>query len=109
MLIYISGPITGKQNDNREAFEMAAQVIAARGHQFINPHHIGDALEGQPTWNDYMKADIKALVDSDAMVLLEDWEWSSGAQLEHFLAERLGITVFENLGAVPSVAGSREL
>ena len=38
MRIYVSGPITGRPNLNREAFAWAAGALGIAGHSAVNPH-----------------------------------------------------------------------
>jgi len=45
------------------------------------------------SWLNYMKTDIIALMECDAIFLLENWEESKGACIEHSLAIKLGYEV----------------
>lgn len=87
--IYISGPITGKKNLNREAFAQAAAAIRAAGHEAVNPHDLTAHLGDDAPWVEYMKVDIAALVACDAILLLYGWESSRGARLENKIARKL--------------------
>lgn len=40
MRVYISGPMTGKPDHNRPAFDAAEKRLTAQGHFVINPHRI---------------------------------------------------------------------
>jgi len=96
--IYISGPITG--NDNAEdEFSDAYIRLHNLGHNPVSPIDIGRELEKKlkrkPTWAEYMKADIKALMDCDAIYMLKGWEKSSGARLEEHMAMMTGIKRIE--------------
>lgn len=42
MRIYLSGPMTGKPDLNRPAFDAAEKRLTAEGHFVINPHHISE-------------------------------------------------------------------
>lgn len=92
--IYISGPITGMPKLNRPAFEAAAEQIRAAGFLPVNPFELIDqdraAREGWQ-WSDYMRVDIAALCECDAIVLLDGWMLSDGAQLEQRIASALGM------------------
>lgn len=91
--IYISGPMTGLPDLNFPAFNAAASALRANGLEVINPAEIN--VEGDKTWEQCMRADIKALCDCDTLALLPGWENSKGAHLEVHLAHRLGIRVMQ--------------
>jgi hypothetical protein len=90
MRVYLSGPMTGLPDLNFPAFQAAAARLRAEGLQVVNPAEIGAA---GMSWEACMRADIKALCDCDAIVLLPGWEASKGAHLELHLAHRLGMEV----------------
>ena len=92
--IYISGPITGRPNNNKEAFTNAKELLLSHGFEVVNPHDL-ETLKphDQMSWNDYMRNDIKALMDCNLVAVLEDWHESTGARLEVELAHRLGMEV----------------
>lgn len=104
MKMYISGPITGCKNQNREAFAKAKRRIEAVGDTAVNPHDIGDWAEHDGFINDamteeqkhaaYMREDLKALLDCDAILMLKKWGDSKGALIEHSVAKAVGMTVF---------------
>lgn len=88
--IYISGKITGIDN-YAELFESAEKLLIEKGFEVINPvklNHLHDK-----TWNSYMKEDIKALMDCDAIYMLKNWHQSKGAIIEKKLAFELGIQI----------------
>lgn len=95
MRAYICGPITGKPDLNRPAFYGAAKLLASLGHVPVNPF---DVCGEQTDWHACMKADIKALVDCDGILLLPGYKFSKGATLELTIATGLGIHVFELQG-----------
>lgn len=102
---YISGPITGIENYNKEAFDKAAEAVRKHScikHQFVavNPHDL-DLVDHWPTdlqhdelWVWCMKRDIKYLCDCDAVVLLPGWELSRGARMEVYVASKFGLPFF---------------
>lgn len=89
--VYISGPMTGLPELNFPAFHQAAGELRALGLDVVNPAEINP--DAQMSWEQCMRADIKALCDCDTIVLLPGWENSRGAHLEVHLAHRLGIKV----------------
>jgi hypothetical protein len=92
MKIYISGPISNVPDGNFEAFKEAEKTITKKGHTAINPHTVCSRITG--SWADYMRADIKAMMDADAILMLPDWDKSRGAALEMQLAMQLNIHIF---------------
>jgi len=91
MRVYISGPMTGLPDLNFPAFYAAAAELRARGLDVVNPAEIN--AENPGSWESCMRADIKALCDCDALVMLPGWERSKGAHLEVHLAHRLGMRI----------------
>lgn len=87
--VYISGPITGIDFGNRFAFSCARSALELCGHEVVDPSEV--QLDDEASWADYMKADLKLLLDCDFIYMLEGWENSRGARLERELAENLGI------------------
>jgi len=97
MSIYISGPMTGLPDFNYPAFEEALKRLTAAGLRCVSPHTLhGDAAKTS-TWSDFLRRDVKAMMDCSALVMLPGWENSRGAQLERLIAEKLNIAVFESL------------
>lgn len=92
--VYISGPMTGIEDLNRADFTWAAKMVQVFGMQPVNPH---DVCDPSWDWHQCMRADIKALCDCDAILLLPGWEKSNGAQLELHIAHRLGLRVITDL------------
>ena len=88
---YISGPMTGLPDYNFPAFSAAASILREQGHEVINPAEIN--ADGGKSWEEYLKADIKALCDCDVIALLPGWEKSKGAHLELHIAHRVGMKV----------------
>lgn len=94
--IYISGPISGRPDNNRRAFADAQIILQSHGFKVINPLDIDlpEKANGKPyDWSDHMRLDIKALMDCNLVAVLPDWYLSKGSCLEIELALRLGIEV----------------
>jgi hypothetical protein len=92
--VYISGPITGRANGNKEAFYRASIEIASRGSIPLDPHHICAHLPEGSKWVAYMRECIKAMMDADCLYMLSGWIRSRGARVEWLIAKLLGIPVF---------------
>ena len=90
--IYISGKITGT-DDYEDRFLKAEQNLSKRGFIVLNPVKVGKWLEKYlsrvPTWIEYMKHDLKAMMSADCIYMLKGYRESKGARLELFLAKIL--------------------
>lgn len=95
MKVYISGQISGRTAAaNEGAFYEAALKLESLGFEPVSPYR-GD--EGM-TWQDYMRRDIKLLMECDAIFMLSGWAISKGANIERELAKSLGFSVmYEDL------------
>lgn len=87
--VYISGPITGIDFGNRFAFSCARSALELCGYEVVDPSEV--KLDDEATWTDYMRADLKLLLDCDYIYMLEGWEKSRGARIELALAKNLRI------------------
>ena len=107
MTVYISGPISGRTDNNKQAFKAAASHLRAQfpGIKIINPLvHIQKKLERQfaakgkePQWVDYTRDCIKKMLDADCVFFLSDWAKSDGASIERYIAKRLGIPIADTI------------
>lgn len=89
MKVYISGPISGLPYEKVEkAFSKAEIRLQEQGYEVVNP--LNNGLPRESTWNEHMRADLKLLLDCDAIYMLNGWEYSKGASLEYDLAIDLG-------------------
>lgn len=91
---YISGPMSGHLDFNFPAFTEKARELRAEGKTVISPHELPGEELGHP-WEWYLRRDLKALMDCTHVQLLPGWETSRGAQLEVYVARKLGMTVKE--------------
>lgn len=92
--IYISGKISGLDEEVAKSTFLTAEImIAEQGHwEPVNPMKY-DPPVPNPTWADYMRNDIKLIMDCHAMYMLDNWQESEGAKLEHHIAQKLGLTI----------------
>lgn len=117
-LIYIAGPMAGKEDFNRAAFNAAAKVLAAKGWQPINPVEIErlypcvreDGSVNGVRLNNLMEIERIFVRRADAMYLLNGWERSKGAwgELEAFAENRFLRNVYLEVNGgddVPDVNG----
>ena len=95
MKIYIAGPITGRSLDEaRDEFARAANLLVSLGHDPVNPFVVAPTRDDWQ-WEDYMRADLTALLGCDAVATLSGHHQSRGARIEVDLAKRLGMPVHD--------------
>lgn len=90
--VYIAGPMSGIEDYNIPAFNLAAAKWRAQGWHVENPGEFGEHDDW--TWMDYMVRDLPLLMRCDAIAMMPGWQKSKGAQLEKLVAEYLGFPVF---------------
>ena len=95
--VYISGAIAHYDLEERKAaFSAAATHLREQGYEPVNPFDNGVSQEAH--WREHMRADLRLLLECDAIYMLDGWELSKGAKLELDVASSCGITVlFQNL------------
>lgn len=90
--IYISGQISGLTAEEYAPrfFEVARQ-LRAQGYDVVNP--LDNGIDPSEEWREQMKADIRLLIECDAIFMLSNWELSNGATLEREIAKGLGLRI----------------
>lgn len=90
MRLYIIGPVTGREDLNREAFEDARKKLELAGYAVTIPH---DIIPPNASHEDAMRASIGWITrrDRDGVAMLDDWATSPGALLENRVATACGI------------------
>lgn len=88
MKIYISGAITNNPNYLSD-FNNAQKMLKSKypEAEIVNPIYIDH--KPLSSWVDYMKADIKAMLECDTIYILNSWKRSKGATLEYIIAKHL--------------------
>ena len=76
--IYISGAITGIK-DYEKKFMDAEKYLSRDCIHIENPVRIGSGLKN-PTYEDYMRADLKALLTCDEIYMLHGWMEAAAEQ-----------------------------
>lgn len=89
MKLYVSGAMTGMPEFNFPAFNRAAEQLRLLGYEVENPADKG-IIDGW-TWSDYLRYDLKALMDCQGVAMLPGWPGSKGARLEFHVATELGM------------------
>ncbi len=89
MKVYISGPMTGKENCNFPAFFEAEETLKEKGFIPVNPARSPEGLE----YRDYMDIALAMVRCCYALLLLPGWEESKGAVAEKAYAESLNMEI----------------
>lgn len=104
--IYLSGPMTGLPEYNFPEFRRVAKQLYEKGFEVVNPadnvipEYPTDRVpetkeERQKMWVAFMRKDIKAIADCDAIAVLRGWQNSRGARLEVTIAHMLGMPILD--------------
>lgn len=101
MNLYIIGPVTGIEDDNIQEFGRVQNALRIAGHTSKTPH---DFIDPPAEWDYAMRVSIREMLRMrwistpcvvipryDGIAMLDGWENSKGAKIEHDLAEALGI------------------
>lgn len=89
MILYVSGPMAGYPEHNFPAFNAAAAALRNKGYVVLNPaeHQLAPGLPRE----DYLRADLKLVLESHGVALLPGWEPSWGANAEVATAHTIAI------------------
>lgn len=90
MKIYISIPITGHDEaEVRDHADLIKANLSRAGHQPVSPF---DIYAGEnPTYADYLCADLRKLADCDAIFLCRGWQFSRGCRIERTFAHEFNL------------------
>ena len=93
MKVFISGPMSGKPNYNREAFFKAQEELEKHGYSVWNPAWLAYPNNTEFTKDDMHIIDFAALRRCDAIYMLKGWKHSKGAQEECEYAIMRGLMI----------------
>lgn len=91
MILYIAGPMTGLPEYNHPAFHAAEAVLTSLGYTVLNPARTD--LPADTSWEDWMRAGLRQVLEADGIALLPGWERSRGANMERFVAASLSLHI----------------
>lgn len=92
MKIYISGKISGTNlTETRKRFASIAKAMKRIGVEAVNPFENG--LTEHDTWKAHMLKDIADLLQCKAIYMLQGWQDSKGARIEHYIATEIGLPI----------------
>jgi hypothetical protein len=92
-VVYIAGPMTGLPDFNYPAFGFAARQLRNYYQTVLNPaeHFDGDQTR---THQEYLREALRAVTQSDMIVLLDGWGMSKGVEAELSAAKAMGIQAY---------------
>lgn len=93
MKVYISLPITGKdlQQQKRHADDVAAFLLTV-GFTPVTPFGKQGVPDDAP-YEEHMKADLRLMLDCDAICLCKGYQYSKGCLFERDVAVKCGLKV----------------
>ena len=104
--IYLSGPISGSPIEEVQAAfnrgeEIAVKSVSQYGDgrevEVVNP--LNNGLPYAASWNDHIVKDTELLLACEAVLMLDGWQFSIGARIEHYIAhETRKLVVYETKG-----------
>ena len=89
--LYIAGPMTGIPDCNYPLFNDVAEMLRLAEYEVINPAEVSAGQRAH--YVDYLREDLRAMLDCDGVALLPDWEFSTGARNEVNVAGLLKMPV----------------
>lgn len=104
MKLYLAGPMRGRLHYNFPEFDKVAYLLRDAGHHVISPAELDRDIGFDETSPDplpfgfveeALRRDVAALLEVDAIALMDGWQDSSGACFEFEVARRLGLECYE--------------
>lgn len=91
--VYLSGAISGVPG-HEEVFQRAEDLVNSVSDLLaVNAAKVSPHPRFLHPYGKYMRAAVKAMMDCDAIYMLEGWEQSQGARVEHTLAALCGMPI----------------
>lgn len=104
---YLSGAITGIVNYKQyfDGFEQRLRECGVTEDIF---NATANDMGADATWEDYMRFDIKCLMDSEMLVLLPNWKKSRGVKVEMDLCKTVGIPIIKFNDLIKQLKGGAQ-
>jgi hypothetical protein len=93
---YLSGRISGIEEQARKEFEEAEKMLTSRGFTVINPFKLPHNHD--KAWTSYMRVCIAHMMQTDTVTVLPTWTSSLGAKIEVLIAVFIDIPIFDLSG-----------
>lgn len=95
--VYLAGPMRNIEDNNFAAFQSASEDLRGRGYIVWSPHEQFELYDptqhGPNELRHYMRVDLPAVLNADAIVVLPGWNNSVGTRLEMRVARDCGIPI----------------
>ena len=92
MKIYISGKISGTDlTETRKRFAAVDEATKRLGYEPVNP--LENGLSEHDSWEAHIVKDIADLLQCKAIYMLQGWQESKGARIEHYIATEIGMPI----------------
>ena len=92
MKVYISGKISGTDlTETRKRFSAVAKATKKLGYEPVNP--LENGLSEHDTWEAHIVKDIATLLQCKAIYMLQGWQESKGARIEHYIATKIRMPI----------------
>lgn len=92
MKIYISGKISGTNlTETHARFAAVAKAMKRLDYEPVNP--LENGLSEHDSWEAHMLKDIADLLQCNAIYMLQGWQESKGARIEHYIATEIGMPI----------------
>lgn len=89
---YLSGPISGRDlNERKRAFKEAQVMMETAGYDVVNP--LENGLPHEASTNQHMKRDIQLLTECDTIFMMDKWNHSHGCYTEFMVATAIGCEI----------------
>lgn len=94
---YISGPITHYDfKERKNAFAEIERKLEKMNYIVVNP--LKNIMNNhEKTYQEYMKQDLKDLLDCNYIYFMKKWEFSPGCNLEMRVANSCGIKIINDI------------
>lgn len=89
MIIYISGKMTGLEDDGRPIFFAVEKELKEKGYIVVNPAF----LPAEMPYHRCMRIDLAIIPEMDAICMMPNWFASEGAKKEKAYAESKNVPV----------------
>jgi len=90
--VYLSAPMTGVPDLNREWFTIMEELARAKGYEVVTPLSVVQTND----WLDMVIQGLQALKTCDIIFLHPDWEKSAGCRVEETVARRIGLKILHS-------------
>ncbi len=106
-VVYIAGPMRGYPEHNIPLFRNTARTLRRLGIHCVSPVEVGEMWAGKETDQSqhppeaWVTADLRVLLNCNAIALLPGWEASVGARCEVAVAMTLGFAFVDPLTGEP--------